>query len=151
MSNAGLNATQSEAQDCLTAAGLFGLARQELAKQTYFKVNPYTNEAWAKALEEQTPKPTNASMPIFVAQGTADEVVLANSTAAMQKRWCKAGSDLTMDWLGDVTHQNAGKVAGPAVVDWMADRFEGKPTAPNCEQTPPVAPYEPPAGAPKQP
>jgi pimeloyl-ACP methyl ester carboxylesterase len=151
VSSAGENATESQAQDCLTAAGLFGLARQELVKETYFKVNPYTNEEWAKALDEQTPKPTKASMPIFVAQGTADEVVLANSTAAMQKQWCEAGSDLTMDWLGDVSHQDAGKVSGPAVVDWMADRFEGKPTTPNCEQTPPVAPYEPPPGSPPRP
>ncbi len=151
VSDAGLGATQSEAQDCLVDAGLFGLARQDLAKQTYFKVNPYTNPEWATALEAQTPKPTKASMPVFVGQGTDDEVVLANSTAAMQEQWCKAGSDLTMEWLGGVNHEDAGKAAGPAVVDWLADRFEGKPTAPNCGQKPPVAPYTPQTGDPAQP
>ena len=151
VSDTGLGATESQAQDCLTDAGLFGLARQEVLKETYFKVNPYTNAEWAAALEEQTPKPTKASMPVFVGQGTADEVVLANSTAAMQEQWCKAGSDLTMEWLGGVNHQNAGLTAGPAVVDWLADRFAGKPTAPNCSQKPPVAPYEPTANDPPQP
>ena len=151
VSDTGLGATESQAQDCLTDAGLFGLARQEVLKETYFKVNPYTNAEWAAALEEQTPKPTKPSMPVFVGQGTADEVVLANSTAAMQEQWCKAGSDLTMEWLGGVNHQNAGLTAGPAVVDWLADRFAGKPTAPNCSQKPPVAPFEPTANDPPQP
>ena len=151
VSDTGLGATESQAQDCLTDAGLFGLARQEVLKETYFKVNPYTNADWAAALEDQTPKPTKPSMPVFVGQGTADEVVLANSTAAMQEQWCKAGSDLTMEWLGGVNHQNAGLTAGPAVVDWLADRFAGKPTAPNCSQKPPVAPYEPTANDPPQP
>ncbi len=151
VSDAGLSATESEAQDCLLDAGLFGLARQDLVKETYFKVNPYTNRAWAAALEEETPKPTKASMPVFVGQGTDDEVVLANSTAAMQEQWCKAGSDLTMDWLGGVSHEDAGEASGPAVVDWLADRFAGKPTSPNCDQTPPVAPFTPQAGDPAQP
>ena len=151
VSDAGLGATESEAQDCLLDSGLFGLARQDLAKQTYFKVNPYANQAWATALEAQTPKPTKASMPIFVGQGTDDEVVLANSTAAMQEQWCKAGSNLTMDWLGGVNHEDAGQASGPAVVDWMADRFAGRPTSPNCSQSPPVAPYTPQAGDPAQP
>ena len=151
VSDTGLGATESQAQDCLTDAGLFGLARQEVLKETYFKVNPYTNADWAAALEDQTPKPTKPSMPVFVGQGTADEVVLANSTAAMQEQWCKVGSDLTVEWLGGVNHQNAGLTAGPAVVDWLADRFAGKPTAPNCSQKPPVAPYEPTANDPPQP
>ncbi len=147
VSKAGLSATGSEAQDCLLEAGLFGMARQDLAKQDYFSVNPYTNKDWATALEEQTPKPTPASMPIFVGQGTADEVVMANSTAAMQEKWCKAGSNLTMLWLGGVNHENAGEASGPAVVDWMADRFDDKPATPNCAQKPPVEPYAPPASA----
>ena len=151
VSDTGLGATESQAQDCLTDAGLFGLARQEVLKETYFKVNPYTNAEWAAALKDQTPKPTKPSMPIFVGQGTEDEVVLANSTAAMQEQWCKVGSDLTVEWLGGVNHQNAGLTAGPAVVDWLADRFAGKPTAPNCSQKPPVAPYEPTANDPPQP
>jgi Secretory lipase len=70
-------------------------------------------------------------MPIVVGQGTDDEVVLANSTAALQEQWCKAGSDSTMEWLGGVSHEDAGQAAGPEVIDWMADRLEGKPTAPN--------------------
>lgn len=140
---AGKSATESEALDCLMDSGIFGLVRQDVAGQRYFSANPYTDPVWRRALDAETPPPPPGSIPLLIAQGTADEVVLANSTARLQEQWCKAGSDLTMEWLGDVNHENAGKVSGPFVVDWMAERFEGRPTEPNCDIEPPVPPFTP--------
>jgi hypothetical protein len=84
-----------------------------------------------------------ASMPLFIAQGTADEIVLAWPNAALQERWCATGSDLTMLWMGGVGHMQAAIAAGPTVTEWVAQRFAGEPTSRNCDFPPAVAPVAP--------
>ena len=140
--NPGESTVEAEARDCIVTAGIMGLAREKFLGQKFFNSNPLQSAPWAKAMGTETPKPL-LKLPVFIAQGTADEVVLANSNAALQEQWCKAGVDLTMAWLGGVKHQVAGVVAGPMVLDWFRARFAGQPTNPNCKEPPPVAPYEP--------
>ncbi len=140
--NVGADVTMSQALDCATTAGLLGLGRQALG-QRYFTANPMSDPTWGRALTAETPDPLPGSLPLFVPVGTKDNVVLPTSIAYMQRQWCRAGSDLTMDWLGGVDHLSANSVAAPAVVDWLTDRFEGRPTSRNCAQPPPVAPYRP--------
>ncbi|MHB1067497.1 MAG: lipase family protein, partial [Candidatus Nanopelagicales bacterium] len=93
--------------------------------------------------EAQTPPPMPADMPVFLAQGTADEIVLAWPNAILEKDWCAAGSTLTTLWLGDIGHLAAAKTAGPAAVQWIADRFAGRPAASSCGAPTPVAPQAP--------
>jgi len=140
VSDAGLAATEAQAEDCIMTAALFGLARQKLGQQ-YFDRSPLSDPNWLAALRTQTPDPLPADLPLLVPVGTEDNVVLPSSIAWLQRRWCRAGSDLTMDWMGGVDHIHAATVAGPQVVDWLDQRFAGKPTQPNCDQKPPVAPY----------
>ena len=79
-------------------------------------------------------------MPVFVAQGTADEVVLAWPNALLQEEWCAAGSSLSMLWMGNVGHVPAAINAGPQAITWIADRFADRPVARSCDVPPAVAP-----------
>jgi hypothetical protein len=92
-------------------------------------------------ISDETPRPLPADLPVFVAQGTADPVVLPGTTALLQSRWCAAGSRLTMDWLGGIGHDKAGEVAGPAAATFLAAAFAGRPAPGTCEVPPPFAPY----------
>jgi hypothetical protein len=83
-------------------------------------------------------------MPVFIAQGTADEVVLAWPQAMLQQEWCESGSTIAVDWLGGVNHMKAAIVAGPEAITWIADRFADRPAPRTCDVPPAVAP-EPPA------
>ncbi len=145
VSDAGAAATDSQAQDCVMTAALFGLARQQIG-QRYFSSSPLADPSWSAAIAEQIP-PVITDLPVLIPVGTKDNVVLPGSIAYLQRQWCKAGADLTMDWLGGVDHVSAAQVAAPAVVDWLSDRFAGRKTQPNCAQPPPVAPYQPSAAA----
>ena len=135
----GLAATDRLARECVTAAGLEGLVRTHVGER-YFTTDPTTSAPWAAIARTEVPRPLPASLPVFVAQSTADTVVLAAPNATLQDTWCAAGADLTMLWLGQVSHQDTAMVAGPTVVDWIADRFAGRPTHPTCENPPPVQP-----------
>jgi pimeloyl-ACP methyl ester carboxylesterase len=147
VSPTGQGTTSSLAADCLQEAGLTALARTYLG-QRYFQVDPLSVASWRSALEAQQPPPLPDRMPVFLAQGTADEVVLADTNALMQRRWCDAGSGLQVEWLGTVTHDAAAAVAGPAVAAWAFDLFAGEDPVPDCAAPPPpVAPYDAGAGA----
>jgi pimeloyl-ACP methyl ester carboxylesterase len=122
---------------------LVELALRKSAGQEFFARDPITNMVWADYARKQTPPPMPASMPLFIAQGTADEIVLAWPNAALQERWCATGSDLTMLWMGGVGHMQAAIAAGPTVTEWVAQRFAGEPTSRNCDFPPAVAPVAP--------
>ena len=105
----------------------------------FFNGNPINDPRIAKAAAEQTPKPLPATLPLLIAQGTADTVIPPESNAALQETWCAAGSNLTMLWLGGVGHVAAGTTAAPTIVPWLRALFDGATPTPQCSGVPPVA------------
>ena len=137
LSPAGQDNSARLASECIKESGLEGLARQTLG-QDFFAVDPLSEPAWAAAARDQTPSPLPAAMPVFIAQGTADQVVLPWPNANVQEAWCAAGSSISMLWLGGVSHTAAATTAGPQAVAWIADRFAGRPAPRSCDVPPPV-------------
>lgn len=134
---AGIDNTERLAEECIKQAALEGLVRSNFGDQ-YFQIDPRESAPWANLVEAQTPPPLPSDMPVMIAQGTTDEVVLAWPNAVLQEKWCAAGSTLSMLWMGDVGHLAAAKTAGPQVVSWIADRFAGKPATAACDGPIPV-------------
>ena len=126
------------ANECIIAAAIEGMVRIDLGQE--FFVKNLTETEWGVKAGEQTPPPLPASMPVFIGQSTADAVVLPWPNAVLQEKWCKAGSMIEMLWIGDVSHQDTATTIGPAVVDWIADRFAGRPPTRTCDVAPPVSP-----------
>lgn len=142
LTDAGRDASARLAAECIAQSGIEALIREKLGQQIFVK-NPLEEPLWAAAMKEQTPPPLPASMPMFMVQGTADEVVLPWPNAMIQQSWCEAGSDISVLWLGGVNHQDAARVGGLAALDWIADRFAGRAAPRSCDVTPPVAPVNP--------
>jgi alpha-beta hydrolase superfamily lysophospholipase len=138
----GQDASQRLAAECISESGLEALVREKLG-QEFFSSNPAKNAAWTMALRDQTPPPLPASIPMFMAQGTADQVVLPWPNSIIQVQWCAAGSDINVLWMGNINHQDAALTAGPAAVDWIADRFAGRPNTRSCDTPPPIPPVKP--------
>jgi len=132
--------------ECVLDAGVEGLLASKL-DGTFFGTNPIQNPAWAQAAVAQTPAPLPASMPVFLSQGTADTIVLSGSNALMQETWCKAGSDMTVQWLGDIDHQHVAMASGSSFIEWANNVFDAKPPKRNCDvppASPPIAAVVPP-------
>jgi len=123
---------------CIVEQALEGLVRTKLGQQ-YFAKDPSQQPQWRAALDAQSPPPLPASVPVLVGQGLKDDVVLPETTALLQQRWCAAGADLTMVWLGDLSHMAAGLTVGPLVSTWLQERFAGTPASTNCGTLAPVA------------
>lgn len=138
LSRSGRSASARLAAECIKDSGLEALAREKFGQQI-FAVDPLTNEAWSDAMQAQTPPVMPADMPVFIAQGTTDEVVLPWPNAMIQEQWCEGGATVEFLWMGDVGHVPAAHVSGPAATAWIADRFAGRPAARSCDVAPPVA------------
>jgi len=142
LTNTGRADWQDIAYQCVKNSALTSVVRQAVG-QRFFASNPADNPAWSTIADQQTPAPLPATMPAFITQGMTDEVVLPWPQAIVQQTWCAAGSELTMDWLGETGHIKASLVGGPNAVPWIADRFAGLPAGNTCNVPPAVAPVDP--------
>ena len=140
VTRAGISNYERLAYECIKPAAMEGLVRSEF-KETFFAIDPMTDPAWTAAATAETAPALPPEMPLFLAQGTADPVVLPNTTSLLQERFCEAGSLVTMSWLGGVGHMKAGEVAGPGAVAFLWARFAGEPATTTCGEPPAVLPY----------
>ena len=131
LSESGRNQAATLSSLCVADGAVSALVLNTV-KGSFFEANPLTDPAWSATVEEETPPPPPAGMPMFLAQGMADKVVLAGSNALLQNTWCPQGVTITSLWLPTMSHQNTSIVAGPAVVNWAADRFAGAPAVSTC-------------------
>ncbi|MBU3701945.1 MAG: lipase [Acidimicrobiia bacterium] len=107
--------------------------------QPFFSVNPTTVPAWFSELQANTPQPASG-IPVFVAQGLQDDVVLPSTTALLATQWCAQGSALSVQWYPTATHFTIPSVAAPDAMAWLSKVFAGQSPATTCGQALPVSP-----------
>jgi len=139
LTSAGYNNYRRVSQQCITSAAVEGIIRNAI-HQRFFNGNPVNSPRWKAIAQEQTAPVLAPSQPLLVAESLTDQVVLPNTTALYIQRACAAGSDLTSLWLTDVGHIQLSSTIAPDVVNWLGDRFAGRPTAPTCHQRLPIGP-----------
>ena len=91
-------------------------------------------QPWAALLAQNTPGPLPRHIPVFLAQGSADNLVLPRVTNDYMRRLCANGSAVAMLTLPKVGHGFAAFKASNAAVSWIGDRFAGKPAPSSCGQ-----------------
>jgi pimeloyl-ACP methyl ester carboxylesterase len=133
----GLRLAPKIARECAEQSGEGALAREGIDER-YFARNPMELASWRDAASQQTPKAPRPSQPLLVVQSTTDKIVLPDTTATWVRNACAAGSNVQTFWMSDVTHQQTVITAGPSIVDWIGQRFEGGPTTSSCGQPFPV-------------
>jgi pimeloyl-ACP methyl ester carboxylesterase len=121
------------ARECIE--GPFDLAeRQETGEpfeQHFLTVEePADTEPWHSLLEKNTPGPLPADIPVFLAQGTADQIIRPQVTEDYMKKLCLAGSRVRMMLMPNIGHGRAAQASTATVVRWIDDRFAGE-TPPN--------------------
>lgn len=103
-----------------------------LAKEFLTIANPAAIEPWKSLLTKNTPGALPPQIPLFLAQGTSDGLVRPQVTTNYMQKLCQAGSRVRMLIMPDVSHGFAGRDAADDAVNWIADRFAGRPVANDC-------------------
>jgi pimeloyl-ACP methyl ester carboxylesterase len=89
-------------------------------------------DPWRTLAAHNTPGPLPPGIPLFLAQGTTDDIVAPDVTRAYMQRQCKAGGKVTMMWVPDVGHGFIARDSANAAVAWMMNRFAGQPAPSDC-------------------
>jgi alpha-beta hydrolase superfamily lysophospholipase len=122
------------AQNCVTLDGFklrtkIGMLR--LANQLR-NVDLAASPRWAALMRENSVTPSGLTMPLFIAQGSADVIVGPAVTRAFVDRLCANRATVRFYPIDKGDHVTVGKTAAGEVARWIADRFAGRPAPSTC-------------------
>ena len=122
------------ARNCIQSiADLLKLEQDTNQLETHFlAANPTKVEPWASIMARNSPGKAPAGAPVFIAQGTADQIVRPDITRRFANHLCLQGTRVHMIALKGVSHSYAGFDSALAAVRWMSDRFARRPAPSNC-------------------
>ncbi|WP_045006627.1 MULTISPECIES: alpha/beta fold hydrolase [unclassified Bradyrhizobium] len=102
-----------------------------------------TVEPWRSLAVRNTPVALSPQIPLFLAQGSTDNIVRPETTRAYMQRQCEAGGKVAMMSVPGVGHGFVARDSAEAAVSWMMDRFAGRPAPSDCgKPAPAMAPAE---------
>ena len=89
-------------------------------------------QPWRSLAVRNTPGALSPQIPLFLAQGTTDNIVRPEVTRGYMQRQCKAGGKVAMMWVPGVGHGFVARDSADTAVAWMMDRFAGRPAPSDC-------------------
>lgn len=128
-------ATRLARNNCITLGKnprlgtILGVAaiRNALRKKDIGSIAPWSQVAKANSVD-----PRAAIGPLMIAQSEADPVVASSVTLAFARLRCRAGRQLHYVRLPGGDHANSARDSAATTLDWIAERFAGRPAASDC-------------------
>ena len=111
------------ARDCLESAAQLKQLLADSAPLTGQPVTP--DQRWRHMIAENDPQPGVPAVPVFLAQGDEDPVIVPSLTRAFARRLCAARVPVRYLAMPGVDHYTAGVRSAAAAAAWIADRFGG--------------------------
>jgi pimeloyl-ACP methyl ester carboxylesterase len=100
--------------------------------RTFLKIDPLTDPKFTPIIAGNTPGPLPSGMPVFIAQGEADTTVRPEITKQYVRELCQAGTHVRFKLMPGVSHVTVALDSGYDAVEWMAERFAGRPAPNQC-------------------
>jgi pimeloyl-ACP methyl ester carboxylesterase len=123
------------AHECIEGPfDLIARQRTENALEQHFLTveGPANIEPWHSLLEQNTPGTLSPDIPVFLAQGTADNIIKPHVTRDYMSKICEAGSKVKLVILPNIGHGRAAQASAIAAVNWITDRFAGEVPPNDC-------------------
>ena len=89
---------------------------------------------WGALLRRNSVAPGSVAAPLLIAQSEADTVVGPEVTRAFARASCREGARLRWLPLAGVAHGQTAETSATATLDWIADRFAGRPAPSDCSR-----------------
>jgi alpha-beta hydrolase superfamily lysophospholipase len=109
-----------------TKIGMLRLARQ------LRNVNLAESPRWGALMQQNSVTPTGFTMPLLVVQGSADVIVAPAVTRALVDKLCARRANVRFISIEGGDHVSVAKRSAPETVNWLGDRFAGKPAVSSC-------------------
>jgi acetyl esterase/lipase len=123
------------AQQCLGQIGGSGARKQADAflNQDFLSIPDLTAvEPWKSLVQRNSPGALSADIPVWIAQGDADQLVLPAVTRSYARLLCKGGVRVRYVTLPGVKHGFAAYRSASQTVEWLSDRLNGMPAPDDC-------------------
>lgn len=123
------------ASDCIeTIADFMKEDKDEKALENEFlKVDPVAYPPVKQIMEANSPGALPAGTPVFIAQGTADDLVRPAITKAYVSTLCHGGARVKVHTMPGGGHMWAGRDSAGAAVAWIGERFAGHAPPNDCQ------------------
>lgn len=94
--------------------------------------NPLDQPDWQARLGQSRLGRTAPAAPVYQYHALADELIPYGVGRGLRSDWCARGANVEFDtiWVGE--HVSGVITQSLAVGQWLADRFAGRPTRPDC-------------------
>ncbi|MET0307160.1 MAG: lipase family protein [Sphingomonas sp.] len=112
-----------------TKIGMLRLAHQ------LRKVDLAASPRWAALMRENSVTPAGLTMPLLIAQGSADAIVAPAVTRAFVDRLCARGAAVRFVPIDKGDHVSVAKRSADVTTDWLADRFAGRQAIADCRRS----------------
>ena len=125
------------AQECIE--GPFDLKKRQRTEQpleqNFLSVqHPSDVEPWHTLLAQNSPGALPSEIPVFLAQGTGDDIIHPKVTQDYAAKLCGAGSKVRILLMPNIGHSRAAQASTSALLDWAGDRFAGEPAPDDCSR-----------------
>jgi pimeloyl-ACP methyl ester carboxylesterase len=125
------------AQECIE--GPFDLKKRQRTEQpleqNFLSVqHPSDVEPWHTLLAQNSPGALPSEIPVFLAQGTGDDIIHPKVTQDYAAKLCGAGSKVRILLMPNIGHSRAAQASTSALLDWASDRFAGKTAPDDCSR-----------------
>ena len=98
----------------------------------FLNFDPNEREPWKGLLAANSVDPRSIRMPVYIAQGLDDQIVIPAVTERFAAALCKEGDPVVLDLIKDTDHGMAAKKSFHQAVRWIGERLNGKPAPSNC-------------------
>jgi pimeloyl-ACP methyl ester carboxylesterase len=122
------------ASDCIESISDFLKESQDekVLEREFLKVDPISDPPLRAIMEQNTPSVLPAGMPVFIAQGTADDLVRPRITRDYVSKLCAGGARVKMHGMQGVGHMTAARDSAHAAVEWMSRLFDRRAAPSDC-------------------
>lgn len=124
------------AESCIESiAELLQVQESERPLQhAFLRIDPTSVDPWRGIMERNSPGRQKIAAPVYIVQGTGDDLVRPQITLDYARRLCSLGSNVAVELLEGTSHSFAGYYGAPAAVAWMAERFADRQAPDGCRR-----------------
>jgi alpha-beta hydrolase superfamily lysophospholipase len=108
------------------------LAAQKPLQQKFLNYDPATHPPWENLMSANSLYNLGARVPVFIAQGDADQLVRPEITLQFVRAMCR--QKLSVDYvnLTGKGHASSAKASSAPATSWISDRFRGARAPNSC-------------------
>jgi pimeloyl-ACP methyl ester carboxylesterase len=108
------------------------LLTEEDLSGRFLNYDPDTRQPWRGLMAENNPDALPIGVPAFIAQGSADTLVLPQVTADYVRELCRGDRAVSFLTVPGVDHGLIAEKSASQAVSWMEGRFKGDRAPGNC-------------------